>query len=67
MSVKQGFLSANYHTCGIDEFDSNPLISALPPFKNKANVFDILNKYPKFSDSDIELDAEVSIQLVNSL
>ncbi|MCU7192171.1 ATP-binding protein [Turicibacter sanguinis] len=67
MSVKQGFLSANYHTCGIDEFDSNPLISALPPFKNKANVFDILNKYPKFSDSDIELDAEVRMQLVNRL
>lgn len=67
MNGKQEFLSANYHKCGIDEFDNNPLISALPPFKNKANVFDILNKYPNFSDSDIDLPAEVRMQLVNRL
>ena len=67
MTLPKGMVNAAYRDTGIDRYQGNPLIEALPPILDRKQLRDGLSSNIEIRPTDIYLDSQTRIHVISQL
>jgi hypothetical protein len=60
-------IEATYNKTGINIFEGNPLIEALPPIMSEEEVIKRLSRYPNFTEKDRDSDSKIREHILSEV
>jgi hypothetical protein len=65
--LPKGMVNAAYRETGIDRYQGNPLIEALPPILDRKQLRDGLSSNIEMRPTDIYLDGQTRVHVISQL